>query len=143
MFALVRQLREGPGVCEYIDTELSGDVITIGSAPDRDIQLLGRGVAADHAAIRRSAGTLGIAARGGALLQINGIARSAAALSTGDTIDVGGNVITMLPPPSGFDLALAVRPNTDVRRVISSLLSARTSSKRGCRNGPRPGRCCC
>ena len=116
MFALVRQLREGPGVCEYIDTELSADVITIGSAPDRDIQLLGRGVAADHAIIRRSAGTLGIVARGGALLQINDVARTAAPLTPGDTIDVGGNLITMLPPPAGFDLALAVRPNADVKK---------------------------
>jgi predicted CXXCH cytochrome family protein len=116
MFALVRQLREGPGVCEYADTELTGDVITIGSAPDRDIQLLGRGVAADHAVIRRSGGTLGIVARGGTLLQINGIARSAAPLSSGDTIDIGGNIITMLPPPAGFDLALAVQPNADVKK---------------------------
>jgi len=124
MFALVRQLREGPGVCEYADTELTGDVITIGSAPDRDIQLLGRGVAADHAVIRRSGGTLGIVARGGTLLQINGIARSAAPLSSGDTIDIGGNIITMLPPPAGFDLALAVQPNADVKGSAAKTLKA-------------------
>ena len=55
MEALLRELREGPdGIPEYRDTEISGAELTIGSAADQRIQLLGRAVAPEHAVIRKS-----------------------------------------------------------------------------------------
>ena len=42
MEALLRELHEGPdGIPEYRDTEISGADLTIGSAADQRIQLLG------------------------------------------------------------------------------------------------------
>ena len=52
MDALLRELREGPdGIAEYYDTEITSKQLTIGSAADRNIQLLGRGIAPEHAVI--------------------------------------------------------------------------------------------
>ena len=118
MYALLRQLRHGPsGVDEYADTEVSSDSITVGSAANRDIQIIGRGVAPDHALIRRAGKTLTIACRGRARLSVNGgKARSAAALESGDVVDIGGNHMTVLDPPAGFDLALAIQLNTDIEK---------------------------
>ena len=43
MEALLRELHEGPdGIPEYRDTEISANDLTIGSAADQRIQLLGR-----------------------------------------------------------------------------------------------------
>ena len=43
MEALLRELHQGPdGIPEYRDTEISGAELTIGSAADQRIQLLGR-----------------------------------------------------------------------------------------------------
>lgn len=115
MIALLRQLRRGPkGEEEYADTEFNGDSITIGSAADRDIQLIGAAVAADHAVIRRSGGKDTLSGRGGARFTIAGEARTARALQVGDVIGIGENLITVLDPPGGFDLALAIQLNTDV-----------------------------
>jgi predicted CXXCH cytochrome family protein len=118
MYALLRQLRRGPnGADEYADTEVNSDSITIGSAANRDIQLIGRGVAADHALIRRSGRTLTITGRARARFTVNGgRAKSAAALESGDVLDIGGNHITVLEPPAGFDLALAIQLNTDIEK---------------------------
>ena len=59
MEALLRELHEGPdGIPEYRDTEISGDELTIGSAADQRIQLLGRAVAPEHAVIRKSGSKL-------------------------------------------------------------------------------------
>ena len=50
MNVLIRYLRQGAdGVLEVQDSEAAVDVIDIGSAADRTVQLLGRDVARKHA----------------------------------------------------------------------------------------------
>ena len=73
MDVLLRELREGPdGIAEYYDTEISTSQITIGSSPDQNIQLLGRGIAREHAVILLSRSQLALECRRGELIRVNG-----------------------------------------------------------------------
>ena len=72
MEALLRELHQGPdGIPEYRDTEISGAELTIGSAADQRIQLLGRG-RPEHAVIRKSGSKLELSCRGGQRVRVNG-----------------------------------------------------------------------
>lgn len=115
MDALLRELREGPdGIAEYYDTELCGAELTIGSAADQRIQLLGRAVAAEHAAIRASGKQLELTCRRGQRVRVNGEARSSAKLAVGDEIELAGHRLTIAEPPGGFDTAIELRPNPNI-----------------------------
>lgn len=117
MDARLRQLRQGPdGVAEYVDIELSADTITIGSAPDRDVQLLGKAVLPNHAAIRREGASLVIVARGGARVIINGKESRSGRLAPGDVIEIGAHRITVTEAPPGFDTALTIEPDSRVEK---------------------------
>ena len=55
MNVLIRYLRQRPdGVTEAQDSEVTLDDISIGSAADRNIQLIGRDIGAKHAQIGRA-----------------------------------------------------------------------------------------
>ena len=115
MDALLRELREGPdGIAEYHDTEISGAELTIGSAADQRIQLLGRAVAPKHAVIRKSGAQLEISCRRGRRLRVNDALVTSAKLSSGDVIELAGHVLRIAEPPGGFDTAIELRPNTQI-----------------------------
>jgi predicted CXXCH cytochrome family protein len=115
MDALLRELREGPdGIPEYHDTELTGDELTIGSAADQRIQLLGRAVAPEHAVIRKSGTQLEIQSRRGQRVRVNDEQVSSAKLAVGDVVEVGGHRLTIAEPPGGFDTAIELRPNDNI-----------------------------
>src|SRR5579862_6934355 len=100
MDALLRQLRAGPdGTVEYQDTELTGAVLSLGSAADCTIQLLGEGIAAHHATFRSSGGHLSLACQRPAKVRVNGRQVSSAALKTGDLLEIGGHRLRVLEPP--------------------------------------------
>src|ERR1044071_4458972 len=106
MEALLRELHEGPdGIPEYRDTEISANDLTIGSAPDQRIQLLGSAVAPEHAVIRKSGSKLEVSCRGGARIRFNDREVSAAKLEIGDIIELAGHKLTIAEPPGGFDVA--------------------------------------
>jgi predicted CXXCH cytochrome family protein len=115
MDALLRELREGPdGIPEYHDTELSAETLTIGSAADRQIQLLGRSIAPEHAVIRKSGERLTLECRRGLRVRLNGRDASSGKLELGDVIELGGHRLTVAEPPTGFDVALELRPNDKI-----------------------------
>ena len=115
MEALLRELHEGPdGIAEYHDTEISGAELTIGSAADQRIQLLGRAVAPEHAVIRKSGSQLELSCRGGQRVRVNGEERSSAKLEIGDVIELAGHQLTIAEPPGGFDVAIELRPNENI-----------------------------
>lgn len=115
MDALLRELREGPdGIAEYYDTEISGERLTIGSAADSNIQLLGREVTREHAVILMSRSHLALECRRGEHVRINGKKRSFAKLSAGDVIELGGHRLTIAQPPPGFAVAIELQPNDRV-----------------------------
>jgi hypothetical protein len=115
MEALLRELHEGPdGIPEYRDTEISANDLTIGSAPDQRIQLLGSAIAPEHAVIRKSGAKLEVSCRGGERIRVNDAEVSSAKLETGDVIELGGHKLTIAEPPGGFDVAIELRPNENI-----------------------------
>jgi predicted CXXCH cytochrome family protein len=110
MKALIRYLRQGPdGVIEAQDSDATVNELTIGSAADRQIQLLGREVGAEHAAIRGSGAKLEISCRGKFRVQVNGKSVASAGLAVGDQINIAGHQLRLVRPPAGFDIAIEVQ----------------------------------
>lgn len=115
MDVLLRLVRPGTdGAIEYQDTELSADVLTVGSAADSAIQLLGTDVQAQHATLRGSGGKWTLASTGGARVAVNGRRTASAQLQTGDLIEVGGHRLRLIDPPAGFDLGIEIEPDPQV-----------------------------
>lgn len=122
----------------YVDVELEGSILTIGSAVDNSLQLSGMGIAEKHAEVRvgGASGVAQVRTRGRAVTIVNGAPVQRQALQIGDTIDIGSNLLTILDPPAGFELALQVQLNEPVS-AINLERSHRTSlqqtwlSKRG------------
>lgn len=137
MNALIRNLRTGPeGVTEAQDAAAQVDLITIGSAADRTIQLLGREVAARHAVIAAAGSTLRISAQRGRRVRVNDRDVKHATLSVGDRIEIGGNRLRIIGAPAGFDLAIEVQlsSSTDAsefERAFRTDLAQTWLSKRG------------
>ncbi len=115
MDILLREtLGESRGLETHRDTELSGDTFTLGSAPDQQIQLLGADVLPEHALLRSSGSRLAVRCRRGARVNVNGKSTRSAVLDRGDVLEVAGHELTIIDPPAGFDLALALVPNPEV-----------------------------
>src|ERR1700722_10838952 len=137
MDALLRQIKDGPdGTPEYHDTEFSADNLTIGSAADCSIQLLGDAVAPQHALIRKVGGNIQLAGRAGQRVTLNAVPVSAAILKIGDKLEIGGHQLELVEPPLGFELALEIRPNPNVdarsfERAFRTDLAETWLSKRG------------
>lgn len=110
MKALIRYLRQGPdGVIEAQDSDATVNELTIGSAADRQIQLIGREVGAQHAVIRASGGKLHISSRGKFRVSVNGKAVASSALKVDDQISIAGHQLRLIKPPAGFDIAIEVQ----------------------------------
>lgn len=115
MDALLRELREGAdGISEYHDTEISGTELTIGSAADQNIQLLGRGIAPEHAVIRKAGSQLELICRRGEYVRLNGKKRASSRLTAGDVIELAGHLLRITPAPPGFSTAIELQPNARI-----------------------------
>lgn len=115
MDALLREIRpSADGIAEYRDVEVSADTITLGSAPDRSIQILGTNVSAEHAELTPTKGGVAIKCGRGNTVLVNGDEVSSATLSTGDIIELGGNRLMLVDAPAGFDLCIQVELDPDI-----------------------------
>ena len=91
----------------YHDLELDTSKVTIGADADNTIQLSGEGLERWHAAIVVARnGTAQLRGIGKHKVSINGELLRRSAISAGDEITLGENIIRVLPPPPGFTLAL-------------------------------------
>jgi predicted CXXCH cytochrome family protein len=115
METLLRETGRGPdGTAEYRDLEISAERLTIGSAPDRNVQLLGKNVEPQHAELRmRNDNRFELVCRGKATVRVNGEETAAATLSTGDHVDIGGNQLVLFDPPAGFDAGFQITRDSD------------------------------
>jgi predicted CXXCH cytochrome family protein len=114
MEVLLRELREGPdGIPEYHDTEISANELSIGSAANQNIQLLGRRVAAQQAVIRKAGSRLELACKTGKVT-VNARKVVSTRLSVGDVINIAGHELKIVNAPGGFDVAIELRPNQDI-----------------------------
>lgn len=109
MDALLREVRpSADGIAEYRDVEVSADTLTLGSAPDRTIQLLGERVGPQHAELKLLRHGLQVTCSRGYTVRVDGNDVGSAKLSPGDTFGVGGNTLTLVEPPGGFDIGLQI-----------------------------------
>lgn len=115
MDALLRELHSGAnGIAEYHDTEFSGEEIAIGSAANSAIQLLGAGVAAQHASIRRSGERIELRCVRGCRARVNGKECITSPLGIGDVIEIAGNRLVLAKAPTGFDFAVEIQADPNV-----------------------------
>ena len=95
MEILLRYVRQAAGgASDFLDTAVAADAISIGSAADSTLQLLGRAVARRHAVIHRSGEQLSIACRRGNRVSVNGKPCATSKLAVGDVIEFGGHRLT-------------------------------------------------
>lgn len=115
MEVLLRYVRQGRnGVQEILDTQVSVDAVTIGSASDSTVQLLGRAVASEHARIDQGVRGLRVSCRDGEHIEVNGKSCTAHTPLPGDVFTVGGHRLIAFEAPAGFDLAIEVQPDTSI-----------------------------
>jgi hypothetical protein len=118
MEVLLRELRaDANGNVERHDTEFPGHRIAIGSAPESSVQLLGSGVAATHALLTRAGVGLQLKCSADCKVRIDGSEVDSAVLQIGTAVEIAGNRLVLIAPPTGFDFALEVHtdPNVDSR----------------------------
>ena len=137
MDILIREQLDGASGFEtFQDTELQGERISIGSAPDQQIQLLGDGIGARAAEIVRSGGDFVIKSAGKTPLTVNGKPVRSATLKPGTIVELGGNRIEVIESPPGFDLALLLRRSAEAdgadfeRAFVTSLEQGGLSMRR-------------
>ncbi|MGH6885913.1 MAG: cytochrome c3 family protein [Geminicoccales bacterium] len=112
MQVLLRELQlHRDGSTTYHDREVTSPSISLGSGPDQVIQLLGDDVARHHAVIK---GTR-IVCRRGLRIGVNGKPVRSASLGPGDRLEVGGHRLEIVTPPGGFDLAIEITRDRDIR----------------------------
>jgi len=115
MEILLRELQSrADGLGEFHDTEFSGERIAIGSAADSTIQLLGTGVAAQHAVIGRAGERLELRCMRGSRARVNGTECTASPLTIGDVVEIAANRLTIARAPSGFDFTVEIQPDLNV-----------------------------
>ncbi len=117
METLLRERRaRSDGFVEYNDVEVSAAAVNIGSAPDQTLQLIGRNIAPRHAQIKSVDGsTARVTCRRGLTVLVNGKHVRSATLAQGDVLELDGHRVQLVVPPTGFDLALEITPNSTVQ----------------------------
>jgi len=115
MDVLLRNVRPRPnGTVDFLDTAVVCSAITIGSAANSTIQLLGRSVGTAHAVIATAGAGFKITCRHRHRVTVNGEFCVTRNLAAGDKIEVGGHHLTIIQPPAGFDCAIEVRTNSQI-----------------------------
>ncbi len=116
MRALIRFLRRGPaGAIDQKDKLYDGEAVTLGRATDQVVQCKDRRVALAHARILLRSGHPVVLSHvpGGVL--VNGTLQREARLRLGDTVTLGANVLRILEPPAGCDLAFSFELDAEAR----------------------------
>lgn len=117
MKALIRFVtRNAAGTEEHRDRLVDSDVITIGRATDQMLHLKDRRARLQHAEIREEGGAYHITTQALAGVTVNGHSKRDAVLRVGDVIEVGANVLRIIEPPAGTDLALTFELSEAARR---------------------------
>jgi predicted CXXCH cytochrome family protein len=112
---LFREVRAGPdGIPELRDAEADVAAVSIGSAADQALQLLGAAVAPRHAVISLAGGRVAVAATRGNAVRVNGKDVRRSDLGPGDELEIGGHRLRVAPQQPGFDLTLEVRRDETV-----------------------------
>lgn len=115
MRALIRFVSRGPGgAALQRDRIFDGEVITLGRATDQVINLKDRRVELEHARIVRAGGRVLVSSHALTGVLVNGTVCRDAPLAVGDALQIGANVLKLIAPPAGFDLAFTFELDTSV-----------------------------
>lgn len=116
MEVLIREIRtNADGLQQVTDKEFSGDVITLGSAPNQVIQLIGLNVSREHATISLTEQGIRLTCTASDLsVTVNNGSVNAVTLNRGDTILIGAHRLRLVAAPAGFNLAIEVQLNAKV-----------------------------
>ncbi len=94
------------GAVETSERLFDGEALTLGRATDQVLQFKDGRVAFQHARIFRRGSRVLLACRAPATVIVNDALVREAELSLGDVLRLGANVLTLIEPPAGADLAL-------------------------------------
>lgn len=115
MDVLLRELIQGAGgFAEYRDVEVTTEAVTIGSAADRTIQLLGASVAGDHAEITQHRAETRIVCSRGHTVMVGDQPVRSETLVPGSTVGIGKHRLTIIDAPVGFDLAIQIEVDNTI-----------------------------
>jgi hypothetical protein len=116
MRCLLRFLSRGTaGAVETRERWFEGEVLTIGRASDQVLYVRDRRVALAHAGIAKRGSETVLTALTPAGVVLNGAVVREARLVGGDGVQVGENLLRILPPPADADLALSFELDPAVR----------------------------
>jgi predicted CXXCH cytochrome family protein len=105
--ALIRFLTRTPGgALATRERIFDAEALTLGRATDQALQFKDRRVAYQHARIYRRGDRTVLSCRPPATVAVNDTLVRDTELVVGDVLRLGANVLTILAPPAGFDLAL-------------------------------------
>ena len=106
---------------ESRERDFVGEVITLGRATDQVLALKDRRVDLEHARILFSGGRPLITSRALTGVIVNGAVCRDAAIAVGDEIQIGSNLLRILEPAAGYDLALTfeLAPDADRRDAVA------------------------
>lgn len=108
MNVLIRFIsKNAAGTAEQQDKIVEVPAITIGRATDQVLHLRDRRARLEHATIELESGQVRITTSALAGVTVNGRSVRDANLAVGDSIEVGANVIRVIDPPDGLDLAIS------------------------------------
>jgi hypothetical protein len=106
MKVLIQFLRRGQaGAIERKERQFDGEAVTLGRSTDQVLHLKDRRVALRHARIALRSGQPVISSRAPGGIVVNDTLCREAALSVGDEIRIGANVLRVFEAPAGYDLA--------------------------------------
>lgn len=108
MRVLIRFVRRGQaGAVEHKERLFDGEAVTLGRSTDQVLHLKDRRVALKHARITLRGAVPVISSKAPGGIVVNDALCREAALRPGDVIRIGANVLTVLAPPQGVDLAFS------------------------------------
>ncbi len=126
MRVLIRFLSHpSAGAIEQKDRRFEGEALTLGRATDQVLFIKDRRVALEHARIVLHLGrpVIRSAVAGGVV--VNGIPTGEARLRQGDTLRIGDNLLRVIAPPQGFDLALTFELDPEAQRAATTVEAPR------------------
>lgn len=111
MQILIRQRLANQGNQEFLDTPLSAATLQVGAGAHCDVLWLGERIAAEHFTLASNGQQIELRCARGVSVTIAGKATRQAFLNPGDEVNVEGNRLRVIAPPSGFDAAFEVAYN--------------------------------
>jgi predicted CXXCH cytochrome family protein len=106
-------IRNAAGGAEYNDKIIDAAAITIGRATDQTLHLRDKRVRLQHARIEAAPG--GVHITSGTLpgVTVNGRSQSDALLAVGDVVEIGSNILNVIPAERGADFAISFELRSD------------------------------